>query len=167
MGRYKNYLQRLLESQTIYKGTDLASPSIVQKNGGNNLGSTPGDEGVFASQAGERVWDNMEEMLSYQDRDSYNLSVMRARAGGPAVNEEIQQLDSEFRKLYWKTEPLVAGDPVLTSKLLSFARAQSRLNKEWLYLLRDFSVCVNDLEHMVFKYRSIYSELLKFNASLL
>lgn len=162
---HKDYMQRLLESQTIYSETDQASPSIVQKNGGN-LGSVPGGEGVFGSQAGERVWDSMEEMLSYQDRDAVELSVIAAQAGGPAVNEEIQQIDSEFRKLYWQTEPLVAGDPVYMSKLLSFARVQSRLNAEWLAAMRDFNVYVDDLEYLVLRYRSIYSELLKFNASL-
>jgi hypothetical protein len=167
MAGHKDYLQRLLESQTIYKGTGQASPSIPQKAGGENLGATPGDEGVFANQAGERVWDNIQDMLSYQDRDSYKLSVMSARAEGPAVNEEIQHLDSSIREVYWKTEPFVAGSPVLTSKLKSFAMAQSRLNEEWILALRNFNVYVDDLEIIAYRYRSLLSELLKFNASLL
>jgi hypothetical protein len=166
MANYKDYMQRILESQSIYKGTDQASPSVPgYENGGANLGAYPGAD-PFEAMSDDGVFDNPEQMMTTTDPDFYNIRKRTAQDIGPRISPEIQRIDSEIRKVYWSSQPYVQGNPILESKLDSFLKAQARLYQRWMIVLKGFRTYVEDLEVLLYQYESLLAEILKFNASL-
>jgi len=161
---YKNYLQRLLEDQTIYKDNrDVAwaTPNEFDKiTDGGNLGTTGIiGEGNFYGD----VWNDMSQMG--MNPDLYDMDELAARTDGPELNHEIQQIDSEFRRLYWDTEPMVAHDDVMASRLKSFAKAQENLYKEWMNALKGFVTGVGSMFVLRDKFQYLLNGLVEFNAS--
>lgn len=162
---YKNYFQRLLEDQTIYRDNrDVAwaSPTEFGKIAeGSNLGTTGIiGEGTFYGD----VWKDMSQMG--MNPDLYDMDELAAMTDGPELNHQIQRIDSEFRRLYWDTEPMVAHNDFMASRLKSFAKAQENLYKSWMNALKGFVTGVGSMFVLRDKFQYLLNELVEFNASV-
>lgn len=156
---YKDYFQRMLENQVIYKGSSERYASVPAPANHKNLGD------VFVDTfRGDEVWGSMSQMS--MDPDAYKTGMEEAEAAGPLVNREIEKINSQFMQLYWQTEKMVTRYPQFRSKLRAFGIAQNRLYAEWMRVLKGFSVVVDDLEVIMFKFNNLLSQLLRFNAAV-